>query len=134
MPVGALPEVGAEDGAFPGPGDEGEDDVAGVGAGVALDAAHEVVNQVLEGVEAEACLSHAGREHGGHVREDLAPVGLFGGVGLIELAAELHGEVAEFEDGEDGLEPAAEGFDLAAEVAERVHIGSSLDGSWGLRY
>jgi len=41
---------------------------------------------------------------------------LFERVGLVELIAELHGEVAEFEDGEDGLEPAAEGFDLAAEV------------------
>ena len=100
-------------GAFPGPGDEGENDFAGIGAAAASDAAGEVVHQVLEGVEAEARLAHAGHEHNGHIEESVPPAGRFAGSDFVELVAELHGEVAEFEDGEGGLEPAPEGFNLA---------------------
>ena len=58
-----IPKVGAKAGAFPGPGQEGEYDVAGLGINISVDAACEIAHQVLEGIEAETGLSDAGHEH-----------------------------------------------------------------------
>ena len=99
----ALPEVWAEVGAFPSPGQEGEDDVAGLGMGAAVYAAREVAHQVHEGVEAENGLAHAGHEHPGHIEESVPSAGRFAGSDLVEIVAEFHGEVAEAEYGEGGL-------------------------------
>ena len=112
--VGPFPEVGSEDGAFSGPGYQGEYEFFGVGTGVAVNAALKVAAQVIEGVEAKAGLAHAGYEHCGEIKQWLLLFGRFPGIGLIELVAVFHGEVPEAEDGQDGLEPFLEVVDLAA--------------------
>ena len=100
-------------GAFSGPGYQGEYEFFGVGTSVAVDTALEVAAQVIEGVEAEAGLAHAGYEHCGEIKQWLLLFGRFPGIGLIELVAVFHGEVAEAEDGQDWLEPFLEVVYLA---------------------
>ena len=131
--LGPFPEVGAEDGASFGPGDQGEDDLAGFGVGSGTYVVQEVAHQFLATAQAVASLRDAVRKHHADFLEGFAARGGFGGGGFVDLVAELRGEVAETEDGEDGFDPALEGVDpassagqaLAGEVADGVHAYSS---------
>ena len=92
---------------FPGPGEEAEDDGAGVGDVPLASGVVEVAAEAGECGQAEAGFDDAPDD-----------VGRLGGFRGIPVVSDGLGDAAEFDDGEFGGEPTLEGVDAAADLGD----------------
>ncbi len=98
----------------PSPGEQVEDDVAGVGDASLASGVVEVTVEVGEGWEAESGASDAPDDVWG-----------FEGLRGIPVVGDSFGDAAETDGGEFGGEPALEGVDAAAELGDGHGVASN---------